>query len=132
MLFIGRPPQRDSERPRTSLAVARATGGLTSGGLTSGDLASGGEGSASAAVCGGSGGGFRRSGNGTGARPVSTIIGALDLTATGIVGEGGLGMISRVVADLGGGAKMAALAVPATTRKATANATRLMEEHPVR
>ena len=135
-LLIGRPPQRPSDRLRTSWAVARSIDGLARAnaacGVEAGRLICGvvGGGSSSEAICGdaGSGGGFGRCGNGTGARWESMVTGAVDLTTSAAVVEGGLGVPSRGAVGIDGGVKMAALAAPATTRDArTANPTRFME-----
>jgi len=84
--------------------------------------------SARAAIWGG--GGLGRCVNGTGARPVSIVSGALDFTAGDM--SASLGVTSSIAVDRGlklvrGGLKMAALAVPATTKKARASAIRFME-----
>jgi len=130
MLLIDRPPQRESDRLRTSLAVATFIAGLACGRGAGGLCTTTGDGSARDAIWGV--GGLGRGVNGTGARPVSIVRVALDFT-TGDILAGSLGVTSSAGGELkmvDGGLKMAALAVPATTKKARANATRFMGRTP--
>ena len=129
MLDIGRPPHRLSDRLFTSLADPGrpAWGGDCGIGVGRICERSGG-GSVSDATCptGGMDGRIR----GTGARRVSIIARAPDLTPADIFGGGGgSGLASSM--DLEAGAKMAALAVPVTATRAKANARRFMEAAPI-
>jgi len=130
MLFIVRPPQRPSDRLRTSLTVTRSIADLAGAGGAGGVCTTAGGGDSERDAIWGAGG-LGRGVNGTGARPVSRISGALDFTAGDRLAAW-RGTISGVDVDRGlkagdGGLKIAALAVPATTKKARASATRFME-----
>jgi hypothetical protein len=132
MLVIARPPHRASDRLRTSLAVARPISGFGCGALASGTgvgwvSAGVGGGSVSAAICGA--GGLNRGVYGTGARPLPIVAGAVDLWAGEMAADCALAVTSNFGAE--GGAKMAALAVPAKTRKARANPICFIEANPV-
>ena len=122
MLFIGRPPQRESDRTRTSfsavgaLAAKARAGGVGRG---AGTAAAGGN-SDRARMS--SGRGFGRSGSGTGARTACTAGPALRSATDDI-----LAGCSASSLDAGGGLKIAALAVPATMTKARVRGTRFMD-----
>ena len=140
MLFSDRPLQRASARLPTSLSVARSIarlarsrGARTRGGGAVRTAAAG----DSARDAMSSGGGLGKSGSGTGARPVGITSGALArpvwIASAALDCAGGdiLAVCLPVTSSVDGGLKMAALAVPATTRKARASVTRFMEANPL-